>query len=833
MSTHQHSHNETFKSNSFNEKYLYSVNRNTFAKESSKTIFQRYFENKFDEPETLYFILGTDSGLLMNYLIEQERPLNTRYIFIELPHLIDSVKSNLPEDYDKDSYLLTTPAEWEIVAHSVEIDIYIYKDKIKHLKSLGAIDCFTVDYHEKNVEIVKRLEIIFFFTRAIVGVFPFMSRQLMNICENKISSTVLNNAFEGKTAVILAGGPSLDENIEWVRENKKNLVVFAVSRIAKYLLEKNVIPHIIVSVDPYDVSFDVSKELLLMPPEVLYIQANCAPPKLISQWHGRSLYIGKRFPWHDKSDENANKMGGPTVTNAALKSAIEMGCKDILLVGADLCYSATGVSHASGSNEAKLGPALGQAGGIWVETYSGRKAETLIEFDNAISALSEQATLGQETGVNIYNLSENAAKAKGIPHVPTAALSFENEQDNVADIINAHIPELSTEQIRQDNNYVLKQSESMLKDIQAIKILAEEALECNKKLFNEKGKESDNFKFKLRMDKIEKNIDSKYKKASLFVKNFGLDQFVKATQATHDEWEDEKLEETGELYYNAYVESCSYLIKLLKATIARINIRIEEEKSSPNFAKLCQHWQTEEHFGRAKVWLEAKNHHNISLDANEQQLYQECLKKFDEQISQEKTDHYKRSEQEASLNGVKRKITIMYHQSNIDGLYTLSNSLKLYQGTAENNQKAKELYVLAQAYLATLNRDYESALINFESLTDELLTEDELQQIAWIAIKVEQPEKAEAALHLLAETSDYYYPNYAKILKLSGKYQTAIDLYSHHLSNNPKDIKSWQEIGDLFASIKANESAEMAFNMVLKLEPDNEKATLALKNLSS
>ena len=64
--------------------------------------------------------------------------------------------------------------------------------------------------------------------------------------------------------------------------------------------------------------------------------------------------------------------------------------------------------------------------------------------------------------------------------------------------------------------------------IQKIKILAEEALQCNIKLFSVKGKESENFKYKLRMDKIEKKLTTSYKKTEAFVKNFGLNNFIKS-----------------------------------------------------------------------------------------------------------------------------------------------------------------------------------------------------------------------------------------------------------------------------------------------------------------
>ena len=201
-------------------------------------------------------------------------------------------------------------------------------------------------------------------------------------------------------------------------------------------------------------------------------------------------------------------MSGPTVTNAALKAAIEMGFSNILLSGVDLCYSQTGVSHASGSNEAKVGPILGQPG-VWVETYSGDKAETSISFDNAVLSLSGQAEQVKDQGVCVYNLSKNAARTKNIEHIPTSQLSFDEEEEDIWLKIHSALPEISQSAIRKDNNLILNKVSKVLKNIQKIKLLAEEALQCNIKLFSVKGKESENFKYKLRMDKIEKKLTTR------------------------------------------------------------------------------------------------------------------------------------------------------------------------------------------------------------------------------------------------------------------------------------------------------------------------------------
>jgi len=822
---------EEFQCNSYGNKYLYSINRKTFATEKASNIYEKHFSDQLFEDESLYIVFGSDSGLLANFIIEQKKPNNTRYLIIELPHLIEKIKQTLPQDYDNKNIIFTTPDKWKEAAEELEITIYIYKDNVHYIKSFAALDSYIVEYHDGNLAVVKELEIMFFFTRALVGVFPFMTKQLMNICENRYPSTLMDGLFKGKTCVILGGGPSLDNDIEWLKSNKNNLVIIAVSRIAKNLLKHNLIPHIIVAVDPYEISFDVSKDLLNMPKEVLFVHANCVYPSLLSQWHGKSVFIGKKYPWAEKGEVKFSEMGGPTVTNTALKAAVEMGFSNILLSGVDLCNSKTGVSHASGSNEAKIGPALGQAG-VWVETYAGHKAETSIAFDNAVAALSKQAHEALEQNISIYNLSENAAKAKYIDYISTVALSFEDEEDNTLELINTALPEMSNDQIKQSNNIVLNNVSKMLKDIKAVKLLAEECLECNQKLFSVKGKEEENFKYKIRMDKIEKQFDKKYNKAANFIKNFGLDQFIKCAQTSNSDWSDDKIEKTGQIYYQSYINSSNSLIQHLSDAIKRINSRIEENKTTPEFEILLEQWKKDKHFGRAIVYKNTSDDRLESIK-NNQKAYDECVSDYEGVLNKKDTMHLIRTKREASLAGVKRKVTILFNQHNTEALEVMLTSLSMYDPNNPQYEHAQQLLILTGAFLAILKKEHTKALLLFEQLPIENIEEDELQQIASLSIKLRDYVQAENALRMLASISVIYIPQYAKILHLLGKNQHSVDTYTHYLTQKPKDTQVWFALGKLYFDLNSFESAKLAFEQLLEIDNENLSAKDYLNKLSA
>lgn len=57
------------------------------------------------------------------------------------------------------------------------------------------------------------------------------------------------NLFEGKTALILSAGPSLNDDIEKIKQNRELFVIFAVPSILKYALKKGIKPDFMLAAD--------------------------------------------------------------------------------------------------------------------------------------------------------------------------------------------------------------------------------------------------------------------------------------------------------------------------------------------------------------------------------------------------------------------------------------------------------------------------------------------------------------------------------------------------------------------------------------------------------
>ena len=62
----------------------------------------------------------------------------------------------------------------------------------------------------------------------------------------------LENLYNGKTALIAGAGPSSADNINIIKEKREQLVIIAVNKVAKYLIQNELIPDFVVFMDAYN-----------------------------------------------------------------------------------------------------------------------------------------------------------------------------------------------------------------------------------------------------------------------------------------------------------------------------------------------------------------------------------------------------------------------------------------------------------------------------------------------------------------------------------------------------------------------------------------------------
>lgn len=811
-----------FLMNQFGEQYLPSVNQEAFSRVGSENLFQQQYADLFANEDSMYLVVGTDSGLLVNWILHKKRPEGSRFLFLEFAQLIDRLQAEgiLPEELPA-GVAVVPPEAWLVEAEKLSLKEYFYLNHVFPVKSLSVVD----GVHDGYVAMFNDLETALGQYRLQVGQEIgskiFMVKCLENLAENRISASVLIGTFKERTAVLLAGGPSLPESFPWIRQHRPHLTILAVGRVADHLQQEGIVPDLLFAIDPHDVIFHQSKGLLRCWQQSLLVNMYHLNPTLLGQWRGRSVYLGTLFPWESSLNPAINlQYPGITVGHQALGMAIDMGFSQVVLAGFDLCFTQEGITHVQGSVEQEIGPYI-QRSDLMVQTNGGWQAETRYDFLNAIPSLTALATMGTKRGCRLINPAAGAAKIENVEHLPWEEVSPHKVQVSTGEVILSVLPEENSATRRAHYESVDLELATIRKQVAKVKALAIEGLAANDGLFGRKGKPPD-FKFKKRMDEIEKILDEEYREVSRLVKKWGLGALLKLSRPDKErEWSDAEIEEAGRKYYAIYRDNAVSLIKLLDEVRLRVHSRLEEEKPRPNIKTLVAQWRKDGQPGRHQLFGDRCSQPQL-LHASIQATFGELEQMF--QALMRQTDHdYKKyilSHQSSPLV-IRAKAVALFRNKEQERLRQFGLGLE-----KSSLPEKIQYFHLIQGYLAELNQQLEQAKRHYRQVSHELLLLESLQRIFTISLLEHDLLSALAVSKRLARYSFTHIPYYAELLRMTGDKEAAVSVFEDYLKLVQKDFVTMVKLGKLYLELERGEEAKKTFGRILADDPDNKAAQL-------
>jgi len=811
---------DSFTQNAFGDRYLYQVNREAFNKVGASAVFAAFFGESLFYENTLHVVVGTDSGLLLRHIAQKGVPTGSRYLFIELPHILAALESEGVLDILGERGVCVTADEWLSKANEFKIEEYFYIGGVEFWQSIAAREASMPDYAEIAWSVDADLIKLRWAVSAALGGEGFTVCQLANLAENLVPASVLKDAFRGKTAVLLAGGPSLDACLPWVEEHRDCVAVLAVSRVARRLHEAGITPDIVFTVDPTEMSFDVSKEMLEFDERVILIHAYHATPLLIGQWRGMSFYLGDLLPWKSPLNPPSLPHPGPTVTNTALSVAQAFGFSRIILGGVDLCFSRDGYTHAKGSNEHAVGPRF-DLSAIQVETNGGWQANTTADFAEAARSLAMQAVQISRSGCEIVNPSPASAKMEGIAYRPLAEIQIHSGAFSVWDIVRQRVEPPTLEHRRRHCQKVLAELAKAIHQIKAIRELAVKGLEYNLGIYGE-GNHRRAVKNKILLDRTERTLKTRYRQFSKLTKRLGIRDFLKITRPFEDKDLDaESAKKLGSIYYEAYRDGAQRLLQMLCKAEQRLHSRLEEEKAEPDFDRMFEQWREDRQYGRVRIWR--ARHCSVPLSPMRQKELESIEQLYGKTLTDTDSAHLKRAKHHSSLPAAQKRGRILLKNRQTGELSDLLNSLEHHP----DKQAALEYCQLISAYLAELNGDHETAIGLLYPIVqngESPLLEDALLRVLSISLETHQAENACSALDCLSLISPVYKPQYAEMLKLLGRPIEAVDVYNDYLAAFPDQVYIQLKLARLYFDIGILEAARMMLNYILERTSENESA---------
>lgn len=812
--------------NAYGEHYYPSVNHLAFAKSSSEDVFSPYYQRYLEEEEAVYIIVGTDSGLLKSYLETKRKHTFSHFVFIELSDVVDAL------NFEIDSYESIAEEEKKTWLFNEEFKFgqlnrafghYVIRRKIHLVKSLAVMDA---EQGSPYAKLWEQCEVGFsHFMRSEINsqsAKVFEEQRILNLSHNLIPAIELDNKLAGRDALILGGGPTLDDSMEWIRDNQDKFIIFAAARIAKLMEKEGILVDFFVTVDPFPWSFDNSKSLLTHSDYSILVHSFHAQHRLISQWNGLSCYLGQRFGWFEEEDKRNFDAPGPTVTNTALHIATTLGAKRCFLSGTDFCF-AKGKTHESSSEEAKHKDTVAHHGKAMLEDNAGNMTETGDDFYSAKLAMENMIKyyLVQKPELEFISLGLQSAKMENVTYQDCYEITLDKEaKGDVVEEIKIDLtltPEEKSVLLEQSLTNLKKQNKRFKK----LKEQSSDGLKVSDKVYDSQDEIVE--KQAKKVSKLQKKVNNLIGQDGNFLTSYKATLFSDAFKPIEDEqaMTNDQVVDQLKAYFNGINAVSDAMLALTKQGLDRLQLSVDElsEKIPPS--KLFDRWQQWGEFGRAIQWQTL--HDTEILASSEKTILNKAIAEF--QTEFKKTDHEYQKRLEKKVNNASRILARANNAFAKGNLKEINSIIEHVSETLTQNDKQKQDFL---ALLKGMGQELEGNKVDafncYEPITVKFLRHIALKKMLPIAMELEDFQAAMTVLERMVQINLDYMVPYADMLKLLGNIEGAIEVLSMYLKQNPSKLSIKNRLAQFYLENGQTVEAETVLKEVLATDEANQTA---------
>lgn len=233
-----------------------------------------------------------------------------------------------------------------------------------------------------------------------------------NMKKNDENVDTLKDDFKGKNMVLIAAGPSLDENVEQLKgiHDRDDVKIVCVGKVAAKLLKEDIKPDYIVVTDAMErTKWQISG---IEESGVPLIYLSTAASSVVEQYKGKRFiaYQQDYEPAEEAAKEQAATLyqSGGSVTTFALDMGIRMDCKKIICVGVDMGYIGER-AHAKGIKSRKIDKKmLRQVEGVGGKTVYTSKTLDMYRLwmEQRIAKEGKTKFVNASNGARIHGMKE-------------------------------------------------------------------------------------------------------------------------------------------------------------------------------------------------------------------------------------------------------------------------------------------------------------------------------------------------------------------------------------------------------------------------------------------
>lgn len=768
--------------NRYNESYFYEVNRLTFEKASSEDVLAPHYQTLVKEEEALFVVVGTDSGLLYQYIKAHIKHKHCQFVFIDFDEVIDA--TGLADESGEiwQGQVRLVNQDFNFMRLTADFNSYIMRRRIHLIKSLAVMDA---EPGSPYAELWNKIEVGFVnYCRSEFNVQSnkvFEEQRLLNAADNWLPAIEIDSSLEGREVIILGGGPTLDDAIDWVRENQDKLIIFAAARIAKRLEREGILVDFFVTVDPFPWNFDNSKAVLGASDYSILAHSFHAQHRLLSQWNGLAMYMGQKYAWYDETAKANIDTLGPTVTNSALHLACTLGATRVFFAGVDFCF-ARGKTHESGSDDAKHADTVSHHGKARLEDNAGQMTETADDFFSAKLAMENMIRyyLGHKP-IEFISLGLHSAKMDNVTYQDCyeLVLQSESKQTLMTEIkLNLTLTPQEKYALVQKTQKELKKQKRRFEKLHK---QTKETCLLTDKLYDSNGQPIDKNTAKLK--KFRKKIDHLVGRDGDMLASYQAAFFADVFKPIENEaaMTPEEVVQQLKAFFGGVEKVSGHLVSLLNQGLDRAQLRLDELDTQSKPSQCIDRWRQWDEFGRALQW---KSWHPMALSESESHILQDAIDRF--QSEYEKTDHLYTQMLQKNVSNVSALL------ARANNAFALKNSKDIADlidhvetlDSAEASQK-QDFLTLLKGMLHELQGEAVEAFNLYETVASPALKHIALKKMLPIAMELKDFDAALIVLERLCQISLEYMVSYADLLGLLGNKKAAIEVLMMYLGQFP------------------------------------------------
>lgn len=317
---------------------------------------------------------------------------------------------------------------------------------LKHRPAFSIDPTIYEELHDKIYDLVNKLNInantLIIFGESFIN---NMFSHIRSIHHNYLLEN-LHGTFKNIPAILVAGGPSLNKNIDQLKKAKGKALIIAVDAALPALLAHDITPDIVGAVDPQKLAYEKIAGVASMAPNTFMICTPSVYNRTPKTFPAKQVLWG--FTLNTLQQCVNRALGGSaaigttgTVAHMNLDAAASLGCSPIILVGQDLSFPIDGSNdHVDGAvisspkNKNDFNEQNNQI--FWVDGTMGGKVAT----DRAFLFLKKnfESKIGMHPG-HYINASEGGANINGteVMSLEEAIKTYCNEPHNTISYIEA------------------------------------------------------------------------------------------------------------------------------------------------------------------------------------------------------------------------------------------------------------------------------------------------------------------------------------------------------------------------------------------------------------